>query len=57
MVITFFVVVGALLLAMIGSAIINPQNKPETADEDRARIDASDRQFSLLRAITLWSTP
>ena len=28
--ITLFVVVGALLLAMIGSAIINPQNKPET---------------------------
>jgi len=26
--ITLFVVVGALLLAMIGRAIINPQNKP-----------------------------
>ena len=38
MVITLFVVVGALLLAMIGSAIINPQNKPETADEERARM-------------------
>jgi len=35
--ITLFVVVGALLLAMIGRAIINPQNKPET-DEDRARM-------------------
>ena len=36
--ITLFVVVGALLLAMIGSAIINPRNKPETADEERARM-------------------
>ncbi len=36
--VTLFIVVGALLLAMIGSAIINPQNKPETAEEERARM-------------------
>ena len=34
--ITLFAVVGVLLLAMIGSAIINPQDKPKA--EDRVRM-------------------